>query len=559
MNGNNKNNIEAGVKPNGLNLATLEVPTDSNSNSNVVVVTSKSIDRLATFKPEKQEVMGQRKQKSVGHFRHVIAILALSGIVLANMNRQAYNQALVRMSRNTSAVFSSKAAANIINNDSLNLTTTATTILDSDVELLESLNQSTYTTINNNYSNNSSSINENEIAAPTTNQDDLDNQDRYDWTASQISLLQAAFPYGYTPFMIPGGRLSEIYGAKWVIFLSGFGSALCSLLVPILADYSFPLLVASRIAMGICQTGISPALFGLLTRWLPPEESSVYLAMIKVGVMFGFMFGSLINGFLPWRLMFYLVSLIGFLWSLMWTICVSSRPEEHKFLSKSELEFIQSRLRQHKKDGTQEKLEADKDDDEDKKQDRNRSAPWWNIITNPIVIAFTFTKFTVKLSTDTQSMQLPMYLKKVFHVSDQLNGILNGINFALQAIFTGLVAFTAKEMILRRTFGLSKTGVRKLFQIINNIGMASAYLIISFNINHSLPVVCCAVILLSISSMFGSGGEAVLPVDLTAEYSASIMAIANSVANLSGILLPKVVEIILDGNLESSTHWTIVW
>lgn len=114
----------------------------------------------------------------------------------------------------------------------------------------------------------------------------------------------------------------------------------------------------------------------------------------------------------------------------------------------------------------------------------------------------------------------------------------------------------AKEMVVRET--LSKTGVRRLFQGINNFGTAFAYILISFNMG-SLGLVCGAVIFLAVSSMFGAGGEAVLPIDLTTEYSASIMAIANSTANLSGIVLPPIVSFLLDGQLSDSQHWNYVW
>jgi len=487
------------------------------------------------------------ERANVGRFRHVIAILALSSIVLANMNRQAYNQAITRMVRTLP-----EPAPNLENLDA-NITAT----IDKQLE---------GATIVGDEAGGTSVVEEADGRLPSKVPDD--EEDRFFWTTSEISTLQAAFNYGYAPFMIPGGRLSEIYGAKWVVFLSGFGSALCSMLTPYFADNSFVLLVSARVIMGICQTGVSPALYALLTRWLPPEESSVYLAMIKVGVMIGFMFGSLLNSWLPWRPMFYLVGLIGILWSLMWTFCVSSTPEEHSFLGKSELTFINTGLRQHASEaGIKNKVQSEEKGNDGIKDDEKKSiikslvefcSFFKTLLSNPVVLAFTLTKFTVKLSTDAQSILIPMYLAKAFRVSDKLNGVLNGINFFLQAVFTGLVAYSAKELIVRKAFGFSKTTVRRIYQGINNFGMAFAYLLISLN-GGSLNLVCGAFILLSITSMFGSGGEAVLPVDLTTEYSASIMSIANCVANFSGIILPKIVALLLNGQIGSHLHWNYVW
>lgn len=485
----------------------------------------------------------QQQVEKSGRIRHIIALLALSSILLANMNRQAYNQALVRMIKHKPKDIATTSRPETSLHGEYG--STATTVFDFDDVTEASANENPHDV---------------ESVATSEDADDHDDDEGFDWTSAQISLLQAGFSYGYTFFMIPGGRMSEIYGAKWVIFLSSFGSALCSLFTPFLAHTSYTMLVGSRIFMGLCQTGISPALYALYSRWLPPEESSVYLPMIKVGVMFGFMCGSLLNGFLPWQPMFYLLGLIGFAWSALWVFFASSTPSEHKFVSEAERTYIKHCLDLHslKASSKEREMKEKRQQGEETAKQRSKSAPWLRILKNPIVLAFTFTKFTVKLSTDTQTMQIPMYLRNVFQISDQLNGILNGANFAIQAIFTGIVAYVAKEMVVREQFGLRKTGIRRLFQGINCFGMSLAYLLISFNMG-SLELVCCAVILLSITSMFGAGGEAVLPIDLTTEYSASIMAIANSAANLSGIILPPVVSFFLANQLTSSDNWNQVW
>lgn len=122
-------------------------------------------------------------------------------------------------------------------------------------------------------------------------------------------------------------------------------------------------------------------------------------------------------------------------------------------------------------------------------------------------------------------------------------------------------------MVVKKTWGLNKTGVRRLFQGTCNIGMGIAYILMTFNFG-SIHIACCGFLLLSVSCMFGAGGEAVLPVDLSIEYAASIMAIANSTANLSGILLPPMVSYLLTftevfgisfGDVSQSARWDLVW
>lgn len=88
--------------------------------------------------------------------------------------------------------------------------------------------------------------------------------------------------------------------------------------------------------------------------------------------------------------------------------------------------------------------------------------------------------------------------------------------------------------------------------------MAIGYVLISIN-TSSIHLVYIAVLIIAVSSTFGAAGEAVVPIDLTSKYSASIMAIANSVANLSGTILPPLVSTILAGELNSFVRWQNFW
>lgn len=131
--------------------------------------------------------------------------------------------------------------------------------------------------------------------------------------------------------------------------------------------------------------------------------------MIKVAVMLGFMSGSLVSGFFSWRVTFYLVGAIGLIWSGLWMFFVSSDPRENRLIGKRELDYIQHEIRLLNKGRT---LSAG--------SSRKRAAPWLGILSNPVVIGFMLAKFTVKLSTDSQSMQIPMYFKHVFKISSEL-------------------------------------------------------------------------------------------------------------------------------------------
>lgn len=218
-----------------------------------------------------REVKSSRRRSSEQHgqMRHMIALLALSAIVLANMNRQAYNQALVRMVKRVShSATTPPTISTVTTNSSMNPDETATLSTEAALSIVPTLAPTTLSSPQESAGTETVDVKGNPTLASAETTDDTqtvpndqqhhsseqqvneDDEDRYDWTGSQISVLQAAFSYGYMPFMIPGGRMSELYGAKWVIFLSSFGSAVCCVLTPFLADTNFVLLVACRALMG---------------------------------------------------------------------------------------------------------------------------------------------------------------------------------------------------------------------------------------------------------------------------------------------------------------------
>lgn len=206
--------------------------------------------------------------KKTGFIRHFIAILALSSIVLANINRQAFNQALVSMTKKAKSA--SQMATEIVD---AGLTSESPTTIQANTikyfyyssyettsdfapteepqtELDSKFNASKPPPLGISDTVEELTTSSSEPSVTVVEVANEDDDDRFDWTEAQVGILQSAFSYGYMPFMIPGGRMSEIYGAKWVVFLSGFGSALCCLIIPFLADTSYGLLVCSRIFMG---------------------------------------------------------------------------------------------------------------------------------------------------------------------------------------------------------------------------------------------------------------------------------------------------------------------
>ena len=82
------------------------------------------------------------------------------------------------------------------------------------------------------------------------NSTDNNNDAPFNWDAETQSLVLGCFFYGYVLTQLPGGRLAEILGGKWIF---GFGILLTSIftvIMPWAAKTDLKLLVAVRVIEG---------------------------------------------------------------------------------------------------------------------------------------------------------------------------------------------------------------------------------------------------------------------------------------------------------------------
>lgn len=129
--------------------------------------------------------------------------------------------------------------------------------------------------------------------------------------------------------------------------------------------------------------------------------------------------------------------------------------------------------------------------------------------------------------------------------------------FLIQVLLIVFVGWLAKVMVKKHPFGMSKTTIRKLFQSTASFGVALTMFLITFN-DCNLIYVAVLLQLCSLFAIFTAGSESILPYDLSDEYPATIMAIANSVANLSAITTTTLAGLILGNQGGSYDRWNIL-
>lgn len=251
--------------------------------------------------------------------------------------------------------------------------------------------------------------------------------DKFKWSISKQSVLLGGFYYSYFFFMILGGRMAEVYGAKYVLLICVAGSAVINLATPWMARNSFVLLVVSRILMGIVQAGVFPAMYALIAKWLTMSEASIFAPLIKMNLRLGMLLGSLLPGILPgWPSVYYTTGVLSFLWSVLWIFIATSTPQENKWVSQAELEHIMKKKRRpeqiemsaYQESQTSSEQSLDKTSSAAASAAAaNKPTPWVKILTSPSVIGLIIVKLTFNYALDFLAILLPSYLKYVHHAS----------------------------------------------------------------------------------------------------------------------------------------------
>lgn len=164
-----------------------------------------------------------------------------------------------------------------------------------------------------------------------------------------VAQLLASYFYGYTFFQMPAGRLSEILGARYVLFLGTLCSGLVSFCIPFLLDWSPMAMIVGRVLIGMSHATCLSCGYTFFTEWIPDsKQKSVAITWINVAFELGGICSFFLAGFicssdlLGWRYTFYLFAIPAFVWSVPYYFLVYSKPEDDPNLSEYERRMIES-------------------------------------------------------------------------------------------------------------------------------------------------------------------------------------------------------------------------
>jgi len=362
----------------------------------------------------------------------------------------------------------------------------------------------------------------------------------FKWDEGQQGLILGMFFYGYVLTQLPGGRLAEIIGGKWLFGVGVLITAVFTLVTPVAANRKY-LLYAVRIIEGLGEGVTFPAMLAMIARWSSPQERSRFTAFSYAGSAFGTVISMPLCAYLcenvGWESVFYVFGALGIAWFIVWSLIVFDGPDVHPRISESEKLFLQSCL-----DETQ--------------SERPKGIPWKDIVLSAPVWAITATHVTQNFGYYVLLTELPTYMKNVLNWDLKSKAILSGLPYLAMWIVSIISSITV-DFIIKKQPG-SKTIIRKIANTIATLGPALALLGASFVGDDPTLAMVLLTVAVGCNGCIYSGEQSAM-LDIAPNFAGTLMGVINALGNTMGFVAPTIVGYIIKGHNDKE-HWqTVFW
>jgi MFS family permease len=381
-------------------------------------------------------------------------------------------------------------------------------------------------------------------------------------SATRAGLVLSAFYYGYLCTQILASTLAGRLGAKPVLMTGVLVWTLCDLSTVQTATV-FPLLLASRIGMGLGSGVNFPSLHAIAASWFPKAERSRLLAIVSSGTDFGTILSLFISPIVAskfgWRFIFIGFSILNVTWWILFWFLGASTPAEDDFIMVEEKTFIEestSPTRRRRKSSLWKRRSSEEAGVSSSEggsccSDLCEDSPWSKLIfswkTFPIAVSHMCFAFGWYFLLN----WLPKYLAEELDINLERYSILASLPYI--SGFVGLMTsgFISDKIIAANM--ISTIGARKLFNTIGFVGPAICLFILPQVHN---PVLAISLLCLTLfMARFTVCGHSLIIIDVAPQHAGQLMGFCNTLATLPGMAAN-----IITGKILSSTgSWTYVF
>jgi sugar phosphate permease len=343
-----------------------------------------------------------------------------------------------------------------------------------------------------------------------------------------IGLIFSAFVWAYAAFQIPGGWLSDRFGARAVLTgVVGYWSIMTAATAAAFSAASF---IAVRFLFGIGEAGAFPGATRAMQLWYPQSErgfvQGVTHSASRLGAAIAPPLVVLIMSRLGWRWVFLICGAIGLVWALWWILTYRNLPEEHGLVNKAELQNIR---------GTDAKGQIKPPPIE-----KQTNVPWGTLLRSPNMWAIMCAYFTYVYCLWIFLSWLPSYLIEFRHFTLLKVGLLASL-----PLWAGVVGDTAgglaTDWLLKRT-GSAKLA-RRVVAIIGLLGCAAFIVPAALTADAYLAVYCLTISMFFLECTIGPSWA--VSMDTGGRYSGTVSGTMNMAGNIGGALSPIVFGVLV--------------
>ena len=345
-----------------------------------------------------------------------------------------------------------------------------------------------------------------------------------------MGIIFSAFVWAYAAFQVPGGWLSDRFGARGVLAgVVGYWSIMTAATAMAFGSVSF---VAVRFLFGVGEAGAFPGATRAMQLWYPRRERGLVQGVThsasRLGAAIAPPIVVLIMSHFGWRSVFYICGASGMVWSLWWYLTYRNLPEEHSLVNKSELETIRGL------DG--------KGAINPPPIEQQTNVPWSVLVRSPNMWAIMCAYFTYVYCLWIFLSWLPSYLIEARHFTLIKVGL-----YASLPLFAGVIGDTvggvATDWLLKVT-GSAKIG-RRVVAIVGLLGCAICIVPAALTENAYVAVYGLTASMFFLE--FTIGPSWAVPMDTGGKYSGTVSGMMNMAGNIGGALSPLVFGILAQG------------
>lgn len=358
---------------------------------------------------------------------------------------------------------------------------------------------------------------------------------RFEWSSIEKSWILCGFYFGYIFSHLPGGWLADKLGPRHVLGFCLIASAIVTSFYPVaIESNSLAVEILMRVLVGLCQGPIYPCIAAFIQYWVPPHQRSFLggIAYSNLGPITGNLLTEHMIGWTrTWKTPFFIWPVCAIVWYVFYLFTVFSIPQNHPFITEKELKYLDKKV--------------------PKKLDLK--VPWEAIMTSPVTYALISGQFGHNFLYFTILTVLPRHFKDILKLNIKSNVVYTTIPFICVWLSTMTSAYFADFFSNKGILSLLK--VRKVWTFLSAMVPALLLVVIMYTGCHRILVLILYCVVMIFKGLFFSGMKVNVN-DVTIHFAGSVMAVANGLGSIAGIIGPVVVEFVTED--QSFEKWRIV-